>query len=139
MRESSFSRKLTGRLNNWGSCDRIENAVGQGNWDIFVVVEGQANWIETKVIHNNEIYMERFQLPWATRHHKSGFTNLFLLAAFDEKKFRVYDYPTLIGAPKSVYKKWTVLNLDDMSELAEITSRTWDELRLYLSSKYTCQ
>ena len=54
-----------------GAFDRVENAVANGTPDIMYSVPGGSGFMETKLLHGNDIfYLQRWQIPWHTRHSR---------------------------------------------------------------------
>lgn len=139
MRETEFSHRLTDKIKTWGEYERIENSMGQGTWDIFCIVDKRANWIETKVAHNGEIYFEKFQPNFARKFLRAGLTNMFVVVRITTKEFRVFHAQKIIDAPKEIKGKWQVVRLQDLGvpELIHSSPTQWPDLRLLLSTLFT--
>ncbi len=142
MREDKLYARVRPHLQKWGAISRIENYAEPGTWDIFYGSSGQMNWIETKVIHGQEIMFEKFQLPWGRRFFKEGVSNLFILAGFEDNTgfMMVYHVKEVINAPtytKPNKKDKVYINIGNLNPIFGLSRPyDWDPLRTLLSTQY---
>lgn len=144
MLESKLYGRVRPKLDSWGEIQRIENATNPGVWDIFYTAEGQMNWIETKIVKAREghdcLWFEKFQLPWGRRFFRAGASNLFVLSGYDDDRgtMHVWHVKEVINAPTSLYKKWTLVRLEDLNAIMELRKPyDWAALRTLLTTQYT--
>lgn len=141
MREQKLYRRLYPQLKSWGAVTRVENMVEPGTWDIFYGAQGQMNWIETKMVHNQEIMFEKFQLPWGRRFFSAGCSNLFVIAGLeDEYSMHVYHVKEVINAPtyvKPTKKDKVFINIYNLNPILLLEMPyQWDVLRTLLTNEY---
>ena len=143
MRENKLYSRIRPHLNLWGEIERIENTTSPGVWDIFYSAQGQANWIETKIIKLREgfdcLWFEKFQIPWGRRFFGTGFSNMWVIGGFDDDRgtMLVYHVKEIINAPTHPYKKWSLVRLTDINAVMELRKPyDWDMLRALLINEY---
>lgn len=136
MLEKNLWSRLHPHLHNWGDATRIENSVEPGTWDIFCAVNGQANWIETKIEKGHFLYFELFQIPWAKRYLKQGLTNMFVISQAQDRELHIYHGSTIVQAPFEKYRKWRRIHTDNISPIHS-SYKVDDTLRQLLSTPFT--
>lgn len=139
MRENKLWNRLSPKLKAWGEVSRVENIVEPGMWDIFYTFEAQMGWIETKIVHSNKLYFERFQIPWGRRYWHNGANQMFVLAGFEDQKGTIYVYHVkeIVQAPTTIDRKFTVISLLDINpQMSMSKPYDWDRLRLFLSTPF---
>lgn len=140
MDESTFYRNMVKpRFDEWGTHDRIENAVGSGMPDISYAI-GRQGWLETKVIHSGKIFFQLFQLPWFKRRlrHMDG-KDLWVLA-LDKDAVKLYAAADLVQAPRERYRDWVVVKTADVEPWLIIKAPwDWQPLRQALLYEFTPQ
>lgn len=144
MRENKLYARVRPKLNEWGAVCRVENTAEPGTWDIFYGAEGQMNWIETKIVHSDEMMFEKFQIPWGSRFFKAGISNLFVLAGIGEGRdlrMLIYHVKEIVNAPrytKPNKKDKVYLNINDLNPIFGMDRySSWDPLRTLLTTQYT--
>jgi len=139
MRENKLWNRLSPKLKHWGEVSRVENAVEPGMWDIFYTFEGQMGWLETKIVHSNKLYFEKFQIPWGRRYWRKGANQMFILAGLEDTAgtIGIYHVKEIVNAPTSLDRKWTVISLLDLNPQVWLTKPyDWERLRLLLSTPF---
>lgn len=144
MLESKLYGRVRPKLDQWGEVQRIENSINPGCPDVYYSAEGQANWIETKIIKLREgfncLWFEKFQIPWMRRFFKTGFANIWVLGGYDDDRgtMIVYHCKEIINAPTHPYKKWVLVRLVDINAVFEMRKPyDWNILRTLLTTQYT--
>ena len=144
MLENKLYARVRPHMNLWGEVQRVENILDSGTWDIFYATNGQANWIETKIIKLREgfdcLWFQKFQIPWGRRIFSTGFSNMWVLGGFDDDRgtMIVYHVKEIINAPTHPYKRWTLVRLTDINAVMELKKPyDWNALRTLLSTQYT--
>jgi len=140
MDEATFYRNMVKpRFDDWGTHDRIENAVGSGLPDISYAI-GRQGWLETKVVHSGKIFFENFQLPWfKKRLRHMGGKDLWVLA-LDKDGVKLYAAADLLDAPREKIRKWTVIKTADLAPTLVIKHPwDWQPLRQALLYEFTPQ
>jgi hypothetical protein len=111
MNEAAFFRSfLRPRLSEWGTYDRIENAIGSGLPDINYAIEGVQGWLEAKISHSGQrLFFEKFQLAWYIKRlrHTQG-RGVWVIAANDEELW-LYAASAMVAAPRTPQGKWLVV------------------------------
>jgi hypothetical protein len=136
--EATFYRNMVKpRFDEWGTHDRIENAVGSGMPDISYAI-GRQGWLETKVVHSGKLFFEKFQLPWFRKRlrHTDG-RDLWVLA-FDKETVKLYAAAELLKAPREKVRKWTVIKTENVVPWLVIEHPwDWQPLRQALLYEFT--
>lgn len=138
MRETALYARLKPKFTAWGAHSRVENTIESGTWDVFYCFNGVMGWIETKMDKGGDLYFEKFQIPWGRRYHSEGATQMFVMAGVGVgKDMKVYHVGELVKAPTRVHKKWTVVNIADMTPCLEMERPyRWDVLRTLLITPF---
>ncbi len=140
MIDGGLYQRLRPKLNAWGEVSRVENSIESGMWDIFYMIEGQYNWLETKAEHSGFLYFERFQLNWARRFLRAGATNLFVVAALEGHGdiMEIYPAQKVVTAPREIYRKWQRIKTSDLNAIQRMRKPyDWEVLRTLLSRPFT--
>lgn len=135
MREADFfARQVGPRLKSWGTYDRLENGLAGGIPDVNYVVGEVHGWLETKVVHSGKVYFEKFQLPWLFKRARFMPQGLWVLATNDRgDRLWLWNPETLSQAPRTVVKKWTVLEVKDLrSSIGDTLPLDWKSVHLRL-------
>jgi hypothetical protein len=139
MDESTFYRNMVKpRFDDWGTHDRIENAVGSGLPDISYAIAPRQGWLETKVVHSGKLFFEKFQLPWfRKRLRHMGGKDLWVLAHAGYQ-VNLYAAADLLEAPREKVRKWTVIKTTDLEPWLVIKAPwDWQPLRQALLYEFT--
>jgi hypothetical protein len=140
MRETKLWSRLEPHFKHWGEFSRVENAIEPGMWDIHYCIDGQLGWLETKIVHSNLLYFEKFQLPWGRRYWRTGATNMFVIAGFEGLSGLMYIYHVkeITSAPKTLDRKFVVINIEDINPQISLEKPyNWEVLRQLLSDPFT--
>lgn len=137
MQERDFYHQLT---NKWPGLHwvRIENNAASGTPDVNVNIDGRDVWIETKMLHGNSIYMEKFQIQFHIRRNKQK--GLVLLFARDRNRIMVLRLadPTAVPFARTA-GKFRVFDLQYLELIIQWTKPfNWNEMFVDLKDKIKC-
>lgn len=132
MRETELFAKLQPHLKEWGTYDRVENALGAGMSDIYYNIKGTVGWIETKVAKGDWIYFEKFQPNWMNKHLRQGFHRMFIIVLDKNEMIHLWRAYQVLDAPRVPYEKWQAVNMNDLPPakiVMEKPYRHWESVR----------
>jgi hypothetical protein len=128
--------RIMPKLNEWGACTRIDNALVGSVPDIHYCVDGIHGWIEGKQEKRGELYFEKFQLPWVIKYRRANTRHLLLAVCPDyhPTSLNIYDYTDVVDIPRYIKGKWTVVKAIDLPRLLLLEKPfNWDALRVLLT------
>jgi hypothetical protein len=111
-------------LRQWGDYNRVESTTESGCPDISYAIGGIQGWIELKILHNDLLYFEKFQLAWLKKRLRHAHTNLWVFAA-DEAKLLVYSAEQVLKAPRTRVTKWLVVDTEKIDVPMVCGLRPW--------------
>lgn len=97
---------------------RVENLLESGTPDVNYAIGGVQGWVELKVERDGVIHLEKYQVPWHRRRlrHCGGLGLWFLIMDEEGETLRLVPSRLVVEAPKSFYRKWTVVRVADLPQ-----------------------
>lgn len=125
--ETAFYQRVIRKMEGVLCLDRIENSIGSGFPDVSAAGQGRQFLIETKVSKFHEgldyLFFERFQIAFYQR--RLRYTNgkgVFIMALCNyDMDLAVYEASTIVAAPRESYKKWNLVNVNDLQPMRVVT------------------
>lgn len=125
--ESDFYRSHVGPgLRKHGHVLRVENSAALGVPDVSYAIRGTQGWVELKVAKGDDLYFEKFQVPYMRKvwPHCRG-RGLWLLAMVGSS-VKLWPADRLFTAPSRQVRQWRVFRVQDLGEPETWSWRPFD-------------